>query len=140
MELIELGYWGLFLAAFLAATILPFSSEVIFTSMLLAGFQPEYCLIIATVGNSLGGLTNYIIGYQGNLNWLLKLGMSPLKLENFKKSTSRYGHWLGLLSWIPIIGDPLTLALGYFRVAFVPFLLLMILGKFARYFVIYAFL
>lgn len=133
MDLVELGYFGLFIGAFLAATILPFSSEVILTSLLLSGADPVICLIIATIGNSLGGVTNYIIGRLGNLKWLLKLGMPIEKLQRLESISKRYGHWLAFFAWIPFIGDPLTLSLGYFRVKIFPFIILMTFGKFLRY-------
>lgn len=140
MDLIEWGYFGLFVGAFLAATILPFSSEVILAALLLNGFNPFLCLLLAGFGNTLGGLTNYGIGKLGNPRWLLKFGMSYEKLDNYQSTTFKYGHWLAFFSWVPIVGDPLSIALGYFRVKFYPFLILMTLGKFIRYgFIIYFF-
>ena len=59
MDWIELGYFGLFVATFLAATILPFSSEIVLVSLIAAGFDPIHCFIIATLGNTLGGMTSY---------------------------------------------------------------------------------
>jgi membrane protein YqaA with SNARE-associated domain len=136
MDLISLGYFGLFLAAFLSATILPMSSEGILLLMLTQNFDPWMCLLIATVGNSLGGLTNYGIGMLGDPNWFKRFGVNEGKLLRFEKKIQRYGYWLAFLSWIPFIGDPLTIALGFFRVPFKKVLTLMILGKFIRYFVL----
>lgn len=133
MDFFELGYWGLFLIAFFAATILPLSSEGVLVALLIANYDPFICLIVASFGNILGGLTNYYIGRLGNPKWLLKLGMSTERLNTFEQRVSRHGHWLALLSWVPILGDPLTVALGYFRVRFIPFLCLMTLGKIGRY-------
>lgn len=132
----EASYWGLFFACFLAATLLPFASEGILVGYLLAGFHPITCLVAATAGNSLGGLTNYGIGRLGNPAWLKRLGTNEERLLRFQSKVERYGHWMGLLSWVPVIGDPLTVALGYFRTSFLPFLLLMVLGKLIRYWVI----
>lgn len=133
MDLIEWGYVGLLVGSFLAATILPFSSELILATLLLNGFDPFYCLIFAGIGNTLGGITNFGIGRLGNPKWLLKLGMTIEKLNRFQNITIKYGHWLAFFSWVPIIGDPLSIAIGYFRGKFYPFLLLMTLGKFMRY-------
>lgn len=133
MDLIEWGYWGLFVGSFLAATILPFSSEIILTTLLFNGYNPFLCLIIASLGNGLGGMTNYFIGRLGNPKWLLKLGMTKIKLERFQSTTTKYGHWLAFFAWVPIIGDPLSVALGYFRTKLIPFTLLMFLGKTLRY-------
>lgn len=136
MYFFEWGYWGLFVIAFLAATILPLSSEGVLIALLVAGYDPILCLIVASIGNILGGLTNYFIGRLGNPKWLLKLGMSTEKLHSFEGRVSKYGHWMALLAWVPIIGDPLTVALGYFRVQFIPFLGLMAFGKIVRYAII----
>lgn len=136
MDLIEWGYIGLLVGSFLAATILPFSSELILATLLLNGFDPFYCLIIASAGNSLGGLTNYGIGRLGNPKWMLKLGMTEVKLNRFQNASFKYGHWLAFFAWLPIVGDPLSIALGYFRAKIIPFILIMSLGKTLRYAVI----
>lgn len=136
MDFFEWGYWGLFFIAFLAATILPLSSEGVLIALLLANYDPIICLIVASAGNILGGATNYYIGRLGNPKWLLKLGLSPKKLNSFEFRISKYGHWMALFAWVPIIGDPLTVALGYFRVHFIPFLGLMAFGKVVRYAII----
>ena len=77
----EFGYLGLFLSAFLAATILPVASEVFLLAMLKLGFDPILCLILATLGNSLGAILNYFIGYIGNPKWLNKIGSGDQFLQ-----------------------------------------------------------
>ena len=134
MELISLGYLGLFLASFLSATILPMSSEGILLLMLSKGFDPWMCLLTATVGNSMGGLTNYGIGMLGDPKWFKRFGINEGKLNSFEIKIQRYGFWLAFLSWVPFIGDPLTVALGFFRVPFKKVFVLLVLGKFIRYF------
>lgn len=136
MDYIDLGYFGLFLVCFLAATILPLTSEGVLLLFLAASFDPVYCLIVSTIGNTLGGLTNYWLGMVGKPERIRKFFKSPARYNRLVVNVNKYGYWLGLLSWTPILGDPLTIALGYFRVRFIPFLLLMVLGKFARYFLI----
>lgn len=133
MDYFSIGFTGLFLITFLSATILPFSSELFLLLMLSKGFEPSTCLIIATTGNSLGGITNYGIGRLGNLKWLKRTGVSEDKLETYCFTIQKYGSWLAFLSWIPIIGDPLVIALGYFRVSFIRVFILLIAGKFLRY-------
>jgi membrane protein YqaA with SNARE-associated domain len=133
MDYFSIGFTGLFLITFLSATILPFSSELFLLLMLSKGFDPTTCLVVATIGNSLGGITNYGIGRLGKLKWLNKTGVSEEKLETYSISIQKYGSWLAFLSWIPIIGDPLVIALGYFRVPFIRVLILLIAGKFLRY-------
>ena len=136
MDYINLGYLGLFLICFLAATILPFTSEGVLILFLAASYDPLICLIVATTGNSLGGLTNYGLGMLGKPSALKKIYKNPGRYTRMVNAVDKYGYWLGLLSWVPFIGDPLTIALGFFRVRFFPFLLLMIIGKFLRYFLL----
>lgn len=136
MEYIELGYLGLFVICFLAATLLPLASEGVLLLFLAANFDPVTCLIVATFGNSLGGLSNYFIGLLGKPDKLKRLFKKPQHYARMINSVDKYGYWLALLSWLPIIGDPLVVALGFFRVKFWPFLILMIIAKFLRYYLI----
>lgn len=136
MDYINFGYLGLFLACFLSATILPLTSEGVLLLFLAASFDPITCLFVATTGNSLGGLTNYGLGMLGKPNALRKIYKNPERYNQMVSNVDKYGYWLGLISWVPFIGDPLTVALGFFRVRFIPFLLLMILAKFLRYFLL----
>lgn len=136
MDYFEISFFGLFLASFLSATILPLASEGVLLLLLATGFDPISCLIVATVGNSLGGSTNYLIGWWGNPLWLKRIGFKETAILKFEKRIQYYGSWLALLSWLPIIGDPLVLALGFFKVPVIPVLLLMIIGKSLRYFIL----
>ena len=133
MDFSALGYVGLFLAGFLSSTILPMNSEGVFLILLAQDFDPWTCLIVATVGNSLGGLTNYWIGSLGQLKWLSRLGLSEKRLSELEAKIKKYGYWLAFFSWVPFIGDPMTIALGYFRVSFWRVTALVVLGKFLRY-------
>ena len=136
MSYFEFGYFGLFAVCFLAATILPLTSEGALLVFLATGYDPMLCLLFSTLGNTLGGTTNYAIGMLGNPDKIGEKFKKRLSLDRIKTWTEKYGVWLGLLSWTPILGDPLTIALGYFRVKFIPLFILMTLGKFARYYVI----
>ncbi len=133
MDWISLGYIGLFLAGFLSATILPMNSEAVLLVLLAKNFDPFLCLVVATVGNTLGGLTNYWIGLLGNPIWFKRVGMQEAKLVSLKKKIQRHGYWLAFFSWVPFFGDPLTIALGFFRVSFWRVALLILAGKFLRY-------
>lgn len=136
MEYIDYGYLGLFLISFLSATILPLSSEGVLLLMPTAGFDPLVSLIVASLGNILGGSTNYWIGRLGNPLWLKRIGIQEKSLLRFENAVKRYGVFSALLSWVPIIGDPLTVALGFFRVKWWSVLILMSLGKVIRYAII----
>lgn len=100
-------------------------------------YDPTICIVIATIGNSLGGFTNYGLGRLGNLNWLKKVGMNQEKIEKHSIRIQKYGSWLAFFSWVPFIGDPLLVALGYFRSPFLKVAILTVIGKFLRYLTIY---
>jgi len=129
----ELGYLGLFLSAFLAATILPVASEVVLLSMLGLGYDPTLCLIIATIGNTLGAILNYFIGYIGHPNWLKKIGVSLEQIDQWRERVQRYGIWLALFSWLPIVGDLIGVVLGFFRAPMLPSFAFFGIGKLLRY-------
>jgi membrane protein YqaA with SNARE-associated domain len=136
MSLLFTGYIGLFFSCFLSATLLPFSSEAVVLFLLYKNYDGWLCLLIATTGNTVGGMTNYIIGLLGNPKWLQKLGIEEERIRSFELRIHKYGYWLALFSWVPFIGDPLTTALGFFRVSWKPVLLLVALGKFLRYLIL----
>jgi len=131
--LLDLGYVGLFVGSFLASTVVPFSADVLLIGMLAAGGAPWMVIIVATVGNFLGGLTSYGIGRLGKWEWIEKLGANPEKISRHKAKIDKYGAWVALLSWVPFIGDVLAIALGFFRVRFVPSAIFMLIGKFGRF-------
>ena len=131
--LLELGYVGLFIGSFLASTVVPFSADILLIGMLAAGGAPWVIIGVATVGNFLGGLTSYGIGRLGKWEWIEKLGANPEKIERHKAKIDKYGAWVTLLSWVPFIGDVLAVALGFFRVKFVPSAIFMLIGRFARF-------
>jgi membrane protein YqaA with SNARE-associated domain len=138
MELLaEYGYIGLFAASFLAATILPLSSEIVLSVLLLNGLNPILLVAVATIGNVLGSVVNYGLGFGGGE--LLKRKLSTTSEAEVNASLARfekYGIFSLLFAWMPIIGDPLTVAAGVLRVSIPLFLLLVTLGKFGRYVVI----
>jgi membrane protein YqaA with SNARE-associated domain len=137
MDFISLGFFGLFIITFLSATVLPLSSEFFLYLMFANGYDPIVCVVIATIGNSLGGFTNYGIGRLGKLNWLKRIGMNQEKIDKHSIRVQKYGYWLAFISWVPFIGDPLLVALGYFRSPFLKVAILTVLGKLLRYLTIY---
>jgi len=132
----EIGYLGLLLTSFLAATFLPITSEVFLISMLALGYDPWITLLYATIGNAAGGWFNFIIGRLGNPKWLKRLKVPENKIFRWKDKVQRYGHWLGLLSWLPFIGDVMAVALGFFRAPWRASFSFILIGKFLRYLVI----
>ena len=134
---LELGHVGLFISAFLAATILPLSSEIVLSALLLNGLSPTSLVIIATTGNVLGSLTNYALGYWASLVVVKKwLRMSEDDFVRAEQHFVKYGMFSLCFAWVPIIGDPLTVMAGVLRVRLKWFLILVTAGKFLRYVVI----
>ncbi len=130
----DLGYPGLFLLGFLAATILPLGSEWLLAALLLSGYDPVICVGVATAGNSLGALTTYAIGIWGG-PWLIErvLRIDPIRQDKAMQLYSRYGVWSLLFSWLPIVGDPLCLVGGLMRVQLSRYVILVTVGKYIRY-------
>lgn len=133
-------YFGLFSAALLAATLLPAQSELVLAGLLLAGKQPVLALItVATVGNVLGSAINWWLGryleHFQNRRWF---PIKPAALQRAAGWYHRCGRWSLLLSWAPLIGDPLTLAAGVLREPFFSFLGIVTVAKLARYLILAA--
>ena len=133
---IELGYLGLFIASFLAATVVPFSSEVVFSALIFGGLDPWSCVFIVTAGNWLGGMSCYYLGKLGKLEWIEKyLRIKKEKLDKWLIKFRKYGDWLAFFSFLPGIGDVIAVASGYFRCNMWIVALAMLTGKFVRYIV-----
>ena len=135
-------YSSLFVISFLAATILPFSSELTLAGLIAtSNYDNLLLLIFASLGNTLGSVVNWILGfYSRNLSkkkWLL---FKDEQIERSSKWFNKFGRWSLLFAWVPIIGDPLTLAAGLFRIKFIEFLILVTIGKVSRYLGIFYFL
>lgn len=129
------AYISLFLAAFGAATLLPLQSEAVLVGLLALGEYPTVLLVtVATAGNVLGSLVNWLLG-RGIERWRDKrwFPVTPDKLEHAQTSYHRYGRWSLLLSWMPIIGDPITLVAGVMREPLWSFLLIVTIAKGAHY-------
>lgn len=132
--LTELGLLGLFIASFLAATVVPFSSEVVFSALAFGGFDLWTCVFVATAGNWLGGMTCYGLGRLGKMKWIEKFtGVKKEKIDRMADKVQRHGNWLAFFSFLPGVGDVIAVAAGFFRcnVWIVTFSIL--LGKFFRY-------
>lgn len=129
------GLWGLFIGTFLASTIVPFSADVLYITMLQMTSNPWACLIVAALGNWLGNLTTFGLGRLGRWDWIEKyFKVDRAKLEKQKVYIDKYGIWLALVSWLPFVGDLFTLALGFYKTN--PWLtaFLFLVGRFLRFF------
>lgn len=133
-DLESLGLLGLFIGTFLAATILPFSSDALYIAVLAATKDPIGCLAVGTVGNWLGSVVTYWIGWIGRWEWIEKwFKVKRETLEKQKIKIDKYGVWLALLAWIPIIGDVIAIALGFYRTRPWATMFMLFVGKFARF-------
>lgn len=129
------SYLGLFLAAFGAATLLPMQSEAVLAGMLLSGaYAPGLLLGVATAGNVLGSVANWALG-RGVERFRHKrwFPVSEAKLTKAQQAYQRYGYWSLLLSWVPLIGDPLTVVAGTMREPLWRFVMIVTLAKGGRY-------
>ena len=132
-------YLSLFTISFFAATILPFSSELTLAGLIAASnYDNLLLLVVASFGNVLGSVVNWVLGfYSRNLITKKWFPFKDKQIENSSKWFSKFGKWSLLFAWVPVIGDPLTLAAGLLRVKFIEFVILVTIGKFSRYFLIY---
>ena len=134
--LIEYGYIGVFIASFLAATILPFSSEVVLTGVLLGGAAYWPCMIAAITGNFLGGMTCYWLGKIGKVEWIQKyLRVNMDKLTRVQKKIQAQGAWIAFFVFLPGIGDLIAVALGFMRANVWTVAISMLIGKALRYWI-----
>lgn len=112
----EWGYGGMFIAAFLAGSVLPFNSETLMAALFLAKLNPWGLIFWGTLGNVLGSVFNYYIGCLGKMEWIERwLKVKPEKLQKAQRWVAKYGAWMGLLAWIPLLGSAITVALGLMR-------------------------
>ncbi|NOQ70902.1 MAG: hypothetical protein GQ574_02805 [Crocinitomix sp.] len=137
MNFLSWGLFGLLGGTFIAGSLIPFPSEALVIGAFEIGYEFWPVLIVATIGNFLGGLTNYWIGFKSNSVGLKKrFKLNDEKIAKWEKRLSKWGVWLGLLSWVPFVGDPMVGVLGFFKVRLLPLSVMMLIGKFGRYFLL----
>lgn len=110
------GYWGMTVAAFLAGSIFPFSSETVLVGLQLAGLEPWPLFLSATAGNVAGSMFNYWVGTFGRLEWIERyLHVKRTKVLNTQTWLANRGAWIGTLCFLPVLGSVLSVTLGYMR-------------------------
>jgi membrane protein YqaA with SNARE-associated domain len=132
--LVANGYPALFFLSFLASTLIPLGSEWLLVALIVQGFAPLPVVLVASAGNLMGACTSYGIGIRGSTFLTTKI----LRLDENNRARAewffaKYGHWSLLLSWLPVIGDPLCVVAGMMKVGFSRFAILVMSGKAARY-------
>ena len=132
-------YLSLFFISFLAATILPFSSELSLAGLITtSNYDNVLLLIVASFGNVLGSVVNWVLGfYSRNLTIKKWFPFKETQIERSSKWFRKFGKWSLLFAWVSVIGDPLTLVAGLLRIRFLDFIILVAIGKVSRYFVVF---
>ena len=130
----NLGLFGLFLACLLSATIIPFSSEAIVAGAMALGYSTPVIVLVASLGNTVGGMISFYMGWLCKWEWLERwFKVKREKMERFRGHIEKYGVWAALLTWLPIVGDPLAIAMGFMRLNPWWTMLIMFCGKLLRY-------
>lgn len=130
----DYNLWGLFFASFLAATVVPFSSEAILTYIIISGTDASLAVSVATLGNWLGGMSSFMLGYLGKWEWIEKyLGIKREKIEKWHNRLYKRGAIFAFLSWLPFVGDVFAVTLGILRANIWIIAAAMLAGKFLRY-------
>ncbi|MDB2499929.1 DedA family protein [Candidatus Pelagibacter bacterium] len=132
-------YLSLFFISFLAATILPFSSELSLAGLITtSNYDNVLLLIVASFGNILGSVVNWVLGfYSRNLTIKKWFPFKETQIERSSKWFNKFGKWSLLFAWAPILGDPITLVAGLLRVRFLDFIILVAIGKVSRYLLVF---
>ena len=132
--LIDWGYVGMFLSALIAGTVVPFSSEAVLVARISMGLNPIGCILAATVGNMIGGMTCYWLGSLGNMLWIEKyFGVNKKKLERAERFVKGRGAWMAFFMFIPFLGEAIGVVLGLMRANVWITAIAMFLGKSFRY-------
>jgi len=126
-------YLILFISALVSATLIPFGSEALLIYDIKEGYNIYYLLLFATLGNSLGSIINYFLGLKGEVFLVKKNLLKEKYILKSKSYFDKYGAICILLSWVPIIGDPITFMAGVLKFNFKIFVFLVVLAKFSRY-------
>lgn len=135
--LVNYGYWGMLVAAFLAGSFFPFSSEAVMLGLLAAGLKAEPLVVYGTVGNVLGSMFNYGVGRLGRLDWVEKyLHVKKENLDKAQRFMAGRGAWMGFFAFLPVIGSAITICLGFMRANILVSITSITIGKLLRYIIL----
>ena len=131
---LELGLLGLFISSFIAATIIPFSSELVLSFLLANQYPLEMCLFIATLGNWLGGISSYGLGRLGEWTYIKYFtGLHKTKIKKVREKVNKWKSPLAFFCWLHLVGDIFAVGLGFYKINFIKVSLWMFVGKMIRY-------
>lgn len=132
--LIDWGYIGLFLSALLAGSIIPFSSELVMVALVKVGLSPAICVIAATLGNTIGGMTCYCMGRLGKTDWIEKyFKVKKEKTDRMQRFLQGKGALMAFFAFLPFVGEAIAIALGFMRSNVLLTTSSMFIGKLIRY-------
>ncbi|MBQ8158872.1 MAG: DedA family protein [Prevotella sp.] len=128
------GYIGMLLAAFLAGSFFPFSSEAVMVALMATGLDPWQLMVYGTIGNVLGSCFNYSVGRMGKLEWIEKyLHVKKKDLDKAERFMAGRGAWMGFFAFLPVLGSAITILLGLMRANIIISFVSITLGKLFRY-------
>lgn len=128
------GFWGMFIAAFVAGSVFPWSSEAIMLGLMAAGLDPVGLVVYGSAGNVLGSMFNYWVGHLGRLDWIERyLHVKKENLDKARRFMGGHGAWIAFFAFLPIIGSAITILLGLMRANLFITVLSITLGKVIRY-------
>ena len=131
------GYMGMLLAAFLAGSFFPFSSEMVMATLMATGLDPIRLAVYGTVGNVLGSAFNYGVGRLGKVEWFEKyLHVKQQDLDRAERFMAGRGAWMGFFAFLPILGSAITILVGLMRANVVITFIAITLGKIFRYIIL----
>lgn len=131
------GYTGMLLAAFLAGSFFPFSSEAVMVGLMATGLDPWRLMLYGTIGNVLGSAFNYGVGRMGKVVWFEKyLHVKPKDMKRAERFMAGHGAWMGFFAFLPLLGSAITILLGLMRANVVITFVAITLGKLFRYLVL----
>jgi len=131
------GYIGMLIAAFLAGSFFPFSSEAVMVGLMATGLDPWQLMIYGTIGNVLGSCFNYGVGRMGKLEWIEKyLHVKKKDLDKAERFMAGHGAWMGFFAFLPVLGSAITILLGLMRANIVISLVSITIGKLFRYLIL----
>ena len=131
------GYWGMLIAAFIAGSVFPWSSEAIMVGLLAAGLDPIGLIVYGTIGNVLGPMFNYWVGSFGRIDWIEKyLHVKKKSLDRAERFMIGHGAWIGFFAFLPLLGSAIAILLGLMRANIPITVISMTIGKLLRYIII----
>ena len=133
----DYGYWGMLVAAFLAGSVFPFSSEAVMLGLLASGLNAWLLIVYGTIGNVLGSVFNYFVGRMGKLDWIEKyLKIKKKNMEKAERFMAGRGAWMGFFAFLQLLGSAITVILGLTRANMLISFVSIAIGKFLRYLIL----